>query len=70
MSIERQKNCPTCGPVLARTVEAMTPGEITLLAALTVFTCGAVLLIAIPYAIVRGTKAAGFHCPKCGSQIK
>jgi hypothetical protein len=56
--------------VLARTVEAMTPGEITLLAALSVFTCGLGLLVAIPYAIVRGAKSAGFHCPKCGSQIK
>lgn len=70
MTVERQKQCTNCGPVLARTVDPLTAGEITGLALLTVCTCGIGLLVAVPYAIIRGAKAAGFHCPKCGGQIK
>lgn len=69
MPMERQKTCPACGPVLARKVAVLTNGEIIGLGALSLFTCGLGLLIAIPYAIYRGIKAAGWHCPKCGSQI-
>lgn len=69
MPVERQKNCPNCGPVLAREIEAMTQGEKLLLAAVTLFTCFVGAIFTLPYAFYRGMKAAGFHCPKCGEQI-
>lgn len=69
MPLERQKQCPGCGPVLARKIDTLTPGESMGLALLTVCTCGLGLLGVIPYVVYRASKARGWHCPRCGSQI-
>ena len=68
MATERQQRCPQCGPVLARTVDPMTPGEKLVWTIIVLFTCGVGLLAVIPYAIWRGSKSRGFRCTKCGAQ--
>lgn len=66
---QKQGKCSNCGPVLATTSDPLSTAEILGLAGLSLFTCGAGLLVAIPYAAWRGFQSSKYRCSKCGRGV-